>query len=273
MLIKEYRISMPMTVDEYFTGQLYMTAKSSQEETGKNAGEGIEILKNEPYEASDPINEHNMPSGQFTHKIMHLKSKLPSFVALLVPDSMTDIEEKSWNAYPHTLTIYKNQYFGSKFFLSVETVHANDNGEQENAVSLSQADLNARVVDVIDIAAESSSSKFDPAADPREFCSTKTGRGPLAEGWARAAPPPSPVMTAYKVVKLQFKVFGVQTRAESWGQSSGIRSPFLEYHRKIFCWMDEWFGMTLEDIRNMEAATAKITKDKLESSTDQLVTA
>lgn len=272
MLVKEYRISMPMTVDEYFTGQLYMTAKSSQEETGKNAGEGIEILKNEPYEASDPINVHKMPAGQYTHKIMHLKSKLPAFVAMLVPDSMTDIEEKSWNAYPHTLTVYKNAYFGAKFFLSVETVHANDNGTQENAVNLPQEDLVARVVDVVDIAAESSSAKFDPTADPRQFCSKKTGRGPLVSGWATSEPAPSPVMTAYKVVKLRFKVFGVQTRAESWGQSAGIRSPFLEYHRKIFCWMDEWFGMSLQDIRDMEDATAKITKDKLEASSAELAT-
>lgn len=261
---------MPMTVDEYFTGQLYMTAKSSQEETGKNAGEGIEILKNEPYTTDDPINEHKMPAGQYTHKIMHLKSKLPSFVAMVVPDSMTDIEEKSWNAYPHTLTVYKNAYFGTKFFLSVETVHANDRGTQENAVNLSQADLTTRIVDHVDIAAVSSSAKFDPKADPRTFKSEKTGRGPLAEDFRKTEP--EPVMTCYKVVKLRFKVFGLQTRAESWGQSSGIRTPFLEYHRKIFCWMDEWFGMTLQGIRNMEEETARITKDKLQESSVDLAT-
>jgi Phosphatidylinositol transfer protein len=270
MLIKEYRIGMPMTVEEYCTGQLYMTAKSSQEETGKNAGEGIEIVKNEPYSETDEINVHKMPAGQFTHKIMHLKSKLPSFVAMLVPDAMTDIEEKSWNAFPHTLTVYRNEYFGAKFFLSVETVHANDRGDQENAVNLSREDLAMRVVDHIDIAASDSSVKFDPQADPRGFKSEKTGRGPLAEGFRQTAP--DPVMTCYKVVKLRFKMLGLQTKAESWGHSSGIRNPFLEYHRKIFCWMDEWFGMTLQDIRDMEAETARITKLKLAESAEALTT-
>jgi hypothetical protein len=261
MLIKEYRISMPMTVDEYFTGQLYMTAKSSQEETGKNAGEGIEIVKNTPYAADDPVNEHGMPPGQYTHKVMHLKSKLPSFVAMLVPDAMTDIEEFSWNAFPHTLTVYKNAYFGAKFFLSVETVHANDRGTQENAVDLDEEDLKVREVDMLDIAADDASVKMDPNFDPRKFISQRTGRGGLETSFRETAP--DPIMTCYKVVKLRFKMMGLQSRVESWGQSAGIRTPFLEYHRKIFCWIDEWFGMTLQDLRAMEEETARITKAKL----------
>lgn len=258
---------MPMTVDEYFTGQLYMTAKSSQEETGKNAGEGIEILANSPYTEDDPINKHKMPAGQFTHKIMHLKSKLPSYVAMLVPDSMTDIVERSWNGYPHTLTMYENAYFGSKFHLSVETVHANDSGNQENAVGLSAEDLAARQVDFINIATSEGGSKAPKEFDPATFESTKTGRGPLAPDFRETT---EPVMTSYKVVKLRFKVFGLQTKVEEWGQASGIRTPFLEYHRKIFCWIDEWFGMTLTDLRAMEAETAAITKQKLAESDDTI---
>lgn len=50
-----------------FIGQLYMVAKSSQEESGKEAGEGVEIVKNIPYEVHDPINKHNMPKGQYTY--------------------------------------------------------------------------------------------------------------------------------------------------------------------------------------------------------------
>jgi Phosphatidylinositol transfer protein len=49
-----------------FIGQLYMVSKSSQEESGKEAGEGVEIVRNEPYEADDPINKHKMPKGQYT---------------------------------------------------------------------------------------------------------------------------------------------------------------------------------------------------------------
>lgn len=268
MLIKEYRISMPLSVEEYFVGQLHMTAKSSQEETGKSAGEGIEIVENRPYEASDPVNIYGMPLGQYTHKIMHLKSKLPSFIAMMVPVSMTDIVERSWNAFPHTLTVYSNAYFGEKFFLSVETMHANDRGEQENAVNLSTEDLSGRIVEYIDIADTSGSSDIPNSENPTLFRSQKTGRGPLVPGFRHVMP--EPIMTCYKVVKLKFKMLGLQTKAETWGHLYGIQKPFQEYHRKIFCWMDEWHGMTIQDIREMEHETARITKEKLKQSQDAL---
>ena len=67
MLIKEYRIPLPMSVEEYRIAQLYMIAKKSKQESkgadsGKQtefvdlqrnmtflAGSGVEILVNEPY--------------------------------------------------------------------------------------------------------------------------------------------------------------------------------------------------------------------------------
>lgn len=63
MLVKEYRICMPLTVEEFQIGQLFTTAEASKNETG--GGDGIEILKNEPFE-----NENG--KGQYTYKIYHL---------------------------------------------------------------------------------------------------------------------------------------------------------------------------------------------------------
>lgn len=43
-----------------------MVAKASQEESGKQAGEGIEIVINEPFDENSPINKYKMPPGQYT---------------------------------------------------------------------------------------------------------------------------------------------------------------------------------------------------------------
>jgi len=48
MLIKEFRVTMNMTVEEYQVAQLYSVAEASKHETG--GGEGVEVLKNEPYD-------------------------------------------------------------------------------------------------------------------------------------------------------------------------------------------------------------------------------
>uniref|UniRef100_A0A4W4F5B0 Phosphatidylinositol transfer protein alpha isoform n=1 Tax=Electrophorus electricus TaxID=8005 RepID=A0A4W4F5B0_ELEEL len=96
MVVKEYRVLLPISVEEYQVGQLYSVAEASKNETG--GGEGVEVLKNEPYENEDG------EKGQYTHKIYHLHSKVPTFVRVLAPSSALNIHEKAWNAYPYCRT-------------------------------------------------------------------------------------------------------------------------------------------------------------------------
>lgn len=182
---------------------------------------------------------------------------------MLIPDTMTDIVEYSWNAFPHCRTEYYNAYYGDKFMLSVETIHANDRGTQGNAVSLPAEEIEKRKVDYINIACADSYVKMGDGEDPSRFVSAKTGRGSLKP---RFIEDHDPIMCCYKVVKFRFKVFALQSKVESWGQQYGIRNPFLQAHRRLFCWMDEWYGLTIEDIRKMEDETALITKSKIDES-------
>ena len=94
MLIKEYRIPLPLTVEEYRIAQLYMIAKKSSQESkgadsgmilywpqvsdspcqGADSGSGVEILVNEPY--TDGPGAAGQNSGQFTHKVNYDKTRL-----------------------------------------------------------------------------------------------------------------------------------------------------------------------------------------------------
>jgi len=239
-----------------------MVAKASGEETGKQVGEGIEIVKNEPYVE----NEHGLPPGQYTEKIFYLKSKIPRFIAAVIPDSAMELVEYSWNAFPKCLTIYENRFLGEKFHLSVESMHANDRGTQENANNLSKAELKVREVEYLNIADKNNNVAITKDADPTTFQSIKTGRGPLTKDFAETC---EPYMCAYKVVRLQFKVFGLQKKVEAYGHFYGIRNPFIDYHRKLFCWIDEWFGLKLSDIRLMESEIQRTNKEKLANSQDR----
>lgn len=68
MIIKEYRVVLPMTVDQYQVAQLFSVAEASKSETG--GGEGVEILKNEPYKDGNE-------EGQYTEKIYHWSRVYP----------------------------------------------------------------------------------------------------------------------------------------------------------------------------------------------------
>lgn len=58
--------------------QLYAVAEASKAETG--GGEGVEVLKNEPYDETHekyiPLMGGRFSKGQYTHKIYHLASKV-----------------------------------------------------------------------------------------------------------------------------------------------------------------------------------------------------
>lgn len=44
-------------------------------------------------------------SGQYTYKIYHLASKVPTMIRLLAPKGSLEIHEEAWNAYPYCRTV------------------------------------------------------------------------------------------------------------------------------------------------------------------------
>ncbi|XP_019740819.1 phosphatidylinositol transfer protein beta isoform isoform X3 [Hippocampus comes] len=214
VLIKEYRVVLPCSVEEYQVGQLFSVAEASKNETG--GGEGIEVLKNEPYE------EHG-EKGQYTHKIYRLKSKVPAFIQLLAPESAFVFHEKAWNAYPYCRTEVTNEYMKDNFLIKIETWHKPDLGTQENVHKLDRSTWQQVAVVPIDIADRSqvSASDYKQDEDPAKFKSIKTGRGPLGPLWKQE------------------------------------KRIFTNFHRQLFCWIDKWVELTMDDIRRMEAETQK----------------
>jgi len=99
----------------------------------------VEILVNEPY-TDGPGGQ-----GQFTHKIYHIGSHLPSWFKSLLPKSALTVEEEAWNAYPYTRTRYTCP-FVQRFSLEIETYYCDDVGQQENVFKLTGSDLRNRGV-------------------------------------------------------------------------------------------------------------------------------
>ncbi|KAL4712383.1 hypothetical protein ACJJTC_001544 [Scirpophaga incertulas] len=256
MLIKEYRVTLPLTVEEYQVAQLYCVAEVSKNETG--GGEGIEVIKNEPFK-DFPLLGGRYSSGQYTYKIYHLASKVPAFIRLLAPKGSLEVHEEAWNAYPYCRTVLTNPgYMKENFVICIESLHLPDVGDQYNVHELPPEKLKIRDVVNIDIANDSlPSADYKAETDPTKFKSVKTGRGPLVgPSWKNEV---KPVMTCYKLVTAEFKWFGLQSKVENVIQKSE-RRLFTIFHRQVFCSMDDWFGMTMADIRAIEDRT----KEELE---------
>ncbi|KAM7018342.1 phosphatidylinositol transfer protein beta isoform-like isoform 1-T1 [Tautogolabrus adspersus] len=313
VLIKEYRVVLPCSVEEYQVGQLFSVAEASKNETG--GGEGIQVLRNEPYEKDGE-------KGQYTHKIYHLKSKVPGFVNMFAPEGSLVFHEKAWNAYPYCKTsespspyhfnlmpfvlsmvkyfcvtrnwsfiffqfelmvllictsicngvffpillmpnvdpVVENEFMKDDFFIKIETWHKPDLGTQENVHKLDSYTWQNVAVVPIDIADRSqvSTADYKPDEDPAKFKSVKTGRGPLSPTWKKelVTKTDCPRMCAYKLVTVKFKWWGLQTKVENFIHEQEKRI-FNNFHRQLFCWIDKWVELNMEDIRRMEAETQK----------------
>jgi hypothetical protein len=252
MLIKEYRIPLPVSVEEYQIAQLYMVARVSKQQTGN--GEGIQILENKPF------NDEN-GSGQYTHKILHIGSRIPGWIKSFIPTSALQVDEKAWNAYPYCKTVYSCPFLGDRFSITITTRYLPDAGTSENAHNRTPEELKERSgVDIIDIANDPiDPSKYKEEEDPALYESKKTGRGKLGKDWIKNT---TPMMCSYKECAVQLRIWGIQTSGESYIHKVALRDVFLSGHRQAFCWLDEWFGMTMDDVRKFEAET-KEELDKL----------
>eukprot|EP00069_Balaena_mysticetus_P012942 bmy_07989T0 len=71
-----------------------------------------------------------------------------------------------------------------------------------------------------------------------------------------ASNPDCPQMCAYKLVTIKFKWWGLQSKVENFIQKQEKRI-FTNFHRQLFCWIDKWIDLTMEDIRRMEDETQK----------------
>ncbi|XP_032899793.1 membrane-associated phosphatidylinositol transfer protein 2 isoform X1 [Amblyraja radiata] len=259
MLIKEYHIPLPMSVEEYRIAQLYMIQKKSRDETC-GEGSGVEIRENRPY------NDGPGGSGQYTRKVYHIGMHIPSWFRSILPKAALRVEEESWNAYPYTRTRYTCP-FVEKFSIDIETYYKPDSGDQANVFNLSSAEKRQRMLDPIDIVKDPfPPNEYKTEEDPKLYKSIKTGRGPLTDNWieeCKKKPGQMPIMCAYKLCKVEFRYWGMQSKIERFIHDVGLRKVMLRAHRQAWCWQDEWYGLTIEDIRQLEHETQLMLAQKM----------
>ncbi|KXJ21707.1 cytoplasmic phosphatidylinositol transfer protein 1 [Exaiptasia diaphana] len=249
MLVKEYRISMPLSVEEYRIGQLYMINRHSNEQS--ESGEGVHVVTNEPCE------DEKYGTGQYTEKRVYLSSRLPAWVRSYIPN-LFYIVEKAWNYYPYTITEYYCSFL-PRFSVRIETKYLDDNGCTENCFNHND-DLNGRDVVHVDIAHDPIPDKYYvEEEDCRYFKSKITGRGPLEQGWQETQ---QPIMCSYKLVKVSFDIWGLSQRVESYVHKV-IQDILSVGHRQAFAWIDLWYEMDINDVRQYEKEMQEKTNSKV----------
>jgi len=123
-----------------------------------------------------------------------------------------------------------------------------DLGSKNNIHNVSDYDKIEKVV--IDIANDPM-NKNKPEWDPKSFISKKTGIGNLGPNWIDEAKKRSfsdvPIMCCYVLAEVKLQVPGMQGKLENMIQSS-VQGIITDMNRQVFCTVDEWHDLKLEDI-------------------------
>eukprot|EP00898_Chlorokybus_atmophyticus_P008042 jgi/Chlat1/8239/Chrsp77S07688 len=224
-LLQEYRIPLPLSVEEFRRGYRYANWKTNEQNLRLNRGG--EVLSVTPYY------HETYGAGTFTHTLYRLGSRLPAWVAKMAPASALVLDEKTWATYP---------YLRTTITIDVHTISVNGNVTETNALGLTEEDQLRRTVRVLDIVCgKVAKEDYSPDLDPTLVKSVKTGRGPFRPGWQEHV---NPIMTTYKLVNASCKYVVVaavvdavvvfvlrQTRSEAaliatlcsyWGVSSKV---------------------------------------------------
>jgi len=248
MLIKEYRIPMPLTLDEYLRGQLWTTADVSMKEAANNT---VQFIDQAPFSNME-LRPGELMSGTYSKKLYNIKSLLPWMVKKMLPEKAHVIVEESWNAYPYCKTIFTSQIYPfDEFHIIIESTHLADNGSTPNALNLTEEKLAKRDVMMLDITQNDylESKDLTLGFDPKKFRSEKLERGPLqAQYWMANA---QPMMCCYKLVTINIKWFGMQTQIEASMQKMYPRI-FVRFNRQLYCCIEKWSPMSHNDVRTYE---------------------
>ena len=254
MRIIEFRIIVPLSIEQCHHASNYSCFKFSSEAKGESENEGMEFVEFSDYE------DENGEKGRFSHKIMHLKSRVPYIIRWAIPDKYLHVSELSHDAFPHTKTEYKMPGVGDDCYLTLESFHYKYEKPEdipENCAKLTDEELAIREIRYLDILDGPVYDKtvtltdFEcPEAGISKLVSDKKPNEKEIPGWVKNYK--GAMTCCIKTVKFNFQWWGLQTAAEAFVLNSIVPMVLIDNHRGMVKWAPDWAKITPEQLRQME---------------------
>ncbi|CAL8069352.1 unnamed protein product [Orchesella dallaii] len=266
-VIREYRVVLPMTVDEYEvarkwhnTEKIKLDALILKEKKANEYPEEVLVKETAdviPYfggAVERNVGEHSIkrygwsPDAS-TSTIFNAFSKFATVCDTFISSSMKITEIETWESFPYYRSVSINQAAKDAYTMIIEAKYLPGKGELENALNLPEDMLQQREIVLLDIAASVPWADYRDGKDPTIYRCSANGRGALKpDEWINTA---DPVMTCYILVSIKYNTPGVGRMLEK-RLHSGIKRAMVLHHRELFCLMDRWIGLTLDMVREME---------------------
>lgn len=233
---KIYTTVLPVTTEEYAVGQQYVVVSMTEAESVGDFR--VELLESttETHEVLGKVNK--------THKVMHLKSKIPSMLQSFIPEDACIVEEIAYNAGTRFHTVYRNRYFSHDTFnMAFHTVNrdgcnvlANPFGyrpEHVDGIERISLDLHENIV--------------NPDFDPSTYYHEESRRGRLQKDWVQAYRDSGmPMMVCHKHLVVEINNFAMGWVSDEIEKI--MRNIVASVQQRIFCTMDKWYGRSVDEV-------------------------
>jgi hypothetical protein len=226
MKLKEYRIPIPLTLDEYRLGQQWTEIELLKESLQTSSTyvsiydyitdkENLEIIN----EKIPLILKPNITSAtKLLYKKYHIKDQLPKFIDLFFDKTKTDLvlDEYSWENWPYTLTIIEN--IENDIRVIIQSYYANNNNSQVYFTLNDEQIKYLKDYEIINIAEKIEEKKeYRIDEDPTKNISVKKPNIlplELNSKWYEHWPITQPSMCVYKLI--EFTILNEKTDEKSF---------------------------------------------------------
>jgi len=263
MVVLEWQFVLPYSLEEFHRGYRYLIARQAYEtaQNSKNS-EKFTPLERKPFSElpsrvlkdgllADRVNvvRETKVVRYYGRNEVDLGQRLPSWVRFLFPRRAFIVYQEFWNAFPYTFARYTSAWLPEQVECFIETFHVPGVKLLDRSVFME----GARPV-LLDI------STPPPAAgshgvfhgDPRTAISKVAKRGPLVgpNWWEKPLPHGCPTMTVYKraVCNIHFVPRWVGRSKVEDIVLENIQDVTLHAFRNMFCWLDDWYPQSPEEI-------------------------
>lgn len=248
MLLIEYCIKLPITIDKYQIAHLYTTMEMSKEyTTGPDVTHrdqsAVQILEN------TPCDHANIPQNKQSTSVTHIQRTLKQYK---IPDSLISsiglidcvLSESSFNGFPVMRTTV-TAAAGASCEYTIDTLcKPFTDSIVSNMFKLPQLIMDKCVtidLDIVNDALPPGLVREDE--DPCKVLGMKND-------WQNSLTPANS-MIVYKLMMCH------ANDSISDLVKDTMRNLLIIFHRKLICSQDKWNALTMEDIRTMEAETKK----------------
>jgi len=254
MRVIEFRVPLPISLEEYPIAQLYNVAKKSLEDQitsiSHKSPDNYRYVVNEPYE--DPDGN----KGQYSEKLLTIMGKFPKWITSLVNKDWFTIIEDSWNSFPTFKTTYRSN-FVKQIRIEFHTNHVTGQIAPDGKVVPSVDDDIEKLKEIVYI--DIVNDKAD-GYDLTKLHSQRKGWKGIDKDWLNDSS--YDIITAYKIFVLDLPVLPgfCQSKVEDW-VCAAVQSELCNFHQKIISTVDEWCGYDITRIRELEATCAHLLEN------------